>query len=214
MRTSARGSTESPPAARCRPSTSTRAATSRRRFLAPDQAQNITPSDLAKQTALLGGRYNSSIDHGHGQLRIALPVPKVGGALLTYSPLPELQGQLGIVHRQVIQAALFASLAGAIAGLLVAMLIAGRLRRIAHAADAIENERFDTRLHPWLKDELGGLAETIDRMRARLRESFGRVEAERAWSGTAGGRRYRGSSPGRSRSAGARDTGSSRTGPG
>ena len=140
--------------------------------------ENITPSDLAKQTALLGGRYNSSIDHGHGQL-IALPVPKVGGALLTYSPLPELQGQLGIVHRQVIQAALFASLAGAIAGLLVAMLIAGRLRRIAHAADAIESGSFDTRLHPWLKDELGGLAETIDRMRARLRESFGRVEAER-----------------------------------
>ncbi len=83
------------------------------------------------------------------------------------------------MHRQVVEAALFASLAGAIAGLLVAMLIAGRLRRIANAADAIEGGSFETRLHPWLKDELGGLAETIDRMRGRLRESFGRVEAER-----------------------------------
>ncbi len=141
--------------------------------------QHITPANDAVKTALTeGGRYTSPIDHGHATL-IALPVPKVGGALLTFSPLPQLEGQLGIVHRQVVQAALFASLAGAIAGLLVAMLIAGRLRRIAHAADAIEGGSFDTRLHPWLKDELGGLAETIDRMRARLRESFGRVEAER-----------------------------------
>jgi signal transduction histidine kinase len=138
----------------------------------------IAPRDVAVQTALYGGQYKSSIDHGHGTL-IALPVPQVGGALLTYSPLPQLEGQLGIVHRQVVQAALFASLAGALAGLLVAMLIAGRLRRIAHAADAIEGGSFDTRLHPWLKDELGGLAETIDRMRARLRESFGRLESER-----------------------------------
>ena len=139
----------------------------------------IAPADVAVKTALTeGGLYKSPIDHGHATL-IGLPVKPVGGALLTFSPLPQLEGQLGIVHRQVVQAALFASLAGAIAGLLVAMLIAGRLRRIAHAADAIEGGSFDTRLHPWLKDELGGLAETIDRMRARLRESFGRVEAER-----------------------------------
>jgi two-component system sensor histidine kinase VicK len=142
------------------------------------RVKNISQTDAAVDIALKGGTYNTPVNHGHAQL-IALPVPKVGGVLLTYSPFPELQGQLGIVHRQVIQAALFASLAGAIAGLLVAMLIAGRLRRIAHAADAIESGSFDTRLHPWLKDELGGLAETIDRMRARLRESFGRVEAER-----------------------------------
>ena len=84
------------------------------------------------------------------------------------------------MHRQVVYTALFASMAGALAGLLVAMLIAGRLRRIAHAADAIEGGSFDTRLHPWLKDELGGLAETIDRMRGRLRESFGRLENQSA----------------------------------
>jgi two-component system sensor histidine kinase VicK len=139
----------------------------------------IAPSQVAVNSALTqGGRYNSPIDHGRATL-IALPVPQVGGALLTFSPLPQLEGQLGIVHRQVVEAALFASLAGALAGLLVAMLIAARLRRIAHAADAIEGGSFDIRLHPWLKDELGGLAETIDRMRGRLRESFGRLESER-----------------------------------
>jgi len=143
------------------------------------RVENIAHADEAVRAASFpGGGYESSAEHGRARL-IALPAPKVGGVVLTYSPLPLLQGQVGIVHRQVVEAALFASLGGAIAGLLVAMLIAGRLRRIAHAADAIEGGSFDTRLHPWLKDELGGLAETIDRMRARLRESFGRVEAER-----------------------------------
>lgn len=140
--------------------------------------KNIAQGPFAVQSVVDGGTYDSPVDHGKGQL-IALHVPQVGGAMVTYSPLPQLQSQLGIVHRQVVYTALFASLAGALAGLLVAMLIAGRLRRIAHAADAIEGGSFDTRLHPWLKDELGGLAETIDRMRGRLRESFGRLESER-----------------------------------
>jgi two-component system sensor histidine kinase VicK len=138
----------------------------------------ITQADDAVNTAKIGGSWSSRIDHGRGYL-VAVPVPRVGGAVLTYSAFPQLESQVGIVHSQVVQAALFASLAGALAGLLVAMLIAGRLRRIAQAADAIEGGRFDTRLHPWLKDELGGLAETIDRMRGRLRETFGRLESER-----------------------------------
>jgi two-component system sensor histidine kinase VicK len=138
----------------------------------------ITPAAEAVDIAQQGGVYRSNIDHGRGTL-IALPVRQVGGVVLTYSTFPQLQGQVGIVHRQVVEVALFSSLAGALAGLLVAMLIAGRLRRIAQAADAIEGGSFDTRLHPWLKDELGGLAETIDRMRGRLRESFGRLESER-----------------------------------
>src|SRR5215208_6984825 len=126
---------------------------------------SIVPRAKAVRTAMGNGKYVSTIDHGHGTL-VGLPVPRVGGVVPTYSPRPELESQVGIVHRQVVQAALFASLAGALAGLLVAMLIASRLRRIGHAADAIEGGNFDTRLHPWLKDELGGLAETIDRMRA------------------------------------------------
>jgi signal transduction histidine kinase/HAMP domain-containing protein len=138
----------------------------------------IKPRRHAVDTALGGSRYTSPIDNGKGTL-VALPVPRAGGAILTYSPRPELESQLGIVHRQIVQAALFASLAGALAGLIVAMLIASRLRRIVHAADAIEAGSFDTRLHPWLKDELGVLAQSIDRMRVRLRETFGRLEAER-----------------------------------
>lgn len=142
------------------------------------QLRYIAPRRAAVAAALGHGQYIATIDRGNGTL-VALPIPRVGGAVLTYSPRPELEGQLGIVHHQIVQAALFASLAGALAGLLVAMLIASRLRRIVTAADAIEGGSFETRLHPWLKDELGVLAETIDRMRMRLRETFGRLESER-----------------------------------
>jgi len=140
------------------------------------QLSNIVPRYRAVATARAGGRYQSTLDKG---TLIAVPVERVGGVILTYAPRPELEGTLGIVHRQIFQAALFSSLAGGLAGLIVAMLIAHRLRRIATAADAIEGGSFDTRLHPWLRDELGGLAATIDRMRLRLRETFGRLEVER-----------------------------------
>ncbi len=61
----------------------------------------------------------------------------------------------------------------------MAILIASRLRRIAAAAAAIEAGSFDTILRPGLRDEVGLLAETIDRMRDRLRESFSALESER-----------------------------------
>jgi two-component system sensor histidine kinase VicK len=152
------------------------------RLLSSDRSRGIKlefigPHEQAVAQASIGHKYVNTIDHGRGTL-VALRMPNTG-IVLTYSPVPELESQLGIVHRQIVLAALFASAAGAFAGLLVAMLIAGRLRRIKQAADAIEGGSFDTRLHPWLKDELGLLAETIDRMRMRLRESFGRLETER-----------------------------------
>src|SRR5262249_55045781 len=70
-------------------------------------------------------------------------------------------------------------LIGALVGLLVASLIAARLRRIARAAADIEAGAFDTPLEPSFPDELGALAATIDHMRVRLRRSFGDLEAER-----------------------------------
>jgi signal transduction histidine kinase len=130
----------------------------------------------AVNDALIGNRYTNSTNSA---TVVAVPIPDKTGAVLTYTTRPELAAQLGIVHSQVVQTALFASLAGALAGLLVAMLIAGRLRRIASAASEIEAGSFETRLRPWLRDELGRLAETIDRMRARLRDSFAQLETER-----------------------------------
>ena len=128
--------------------------------------------------AISGGRWVQPASKGRATV-VAVPIPHGGGEVLTYSTRPELAAQLGIVRSQVIQTALFASLAGALAGLLVAMLIARRVSRIAAAASEIEGGSFETRLHPWLKDELGFLAQTIDRMRARLRNSFNQLETER-----------------------------------
>jgi signal transduction histidine kinase/HAMP domain-containing protein len=142
------------------------------------ELETIPDRFKAVVTALGGGRWVQPANQGRATV-VAVPIPRGGGEVLTYSTRPELAAQLGIVHSQVVQTALFASLAGALAGLLVAMLIAGRLRRIATAASEIEAGHFETRLHPWLRDELGFLAQTIDRMRARLRNSFTQLETER-----------------------------------
>jgi signal transduction histidine kinase len=62
---------------------------------------------------------------------------------------------------------------------IVAALIATRLRRIASAAAAIEQGRFETALRPRFRDEVGELAATLDQMRIKLQESFDRLQADR-----------------------------------
>src|SRR4051794_31151481 len=135
-----------------------------------------------------GGRsvLRSTLDHGrdvrainHGNtFVVGLRLRDRAGAVVTYAQRPELQAQLGIVHDQILRAALFAVLVGAVVGLLVAPLIAGRRRRIARAAAAIEAGAFDTPLQPRFHDELGELAASIDQMRRRLRDSFRDLEAQ------------------------------------
>lgn len=133
----------------------------------------------ALQTALGGRRYVSSLDGGKDFL-VALRLHEPDGAVVTYTRRPELRAELGIVRAEIVRAALLAVGVGALVGLLVAALITSRLSRIARAAAAIEAGAFDGDvLEPRFHDELGALAQSIDRMRLRLRESFGRVEAER-----------------------------------
>ena len=89
-------------------------------------------------------------------------------ALVAYSTRPELREQLGIVRDEVAEAALWATLLGAAAGLLVATLFARRLARIARTARAIETGDFSTPVTDRFPDEVGSLATSIDRMRLRL----------------------------------------------
>jgi two-component system sensor histidine kinase VicK len=110
---------------------------------------------------------------------VALRIPETGGAIVTYTHRPELLAELGIVRDQILTASLIAVAVGALAGLLVAWLITARLRRIGAAAARIESGAFDEPLRSSFGDELGVLAETIDQMRERLRDSFGRLGAER-----------------------------------
>ncbi len=89
-------------------------------------------------------------------------------ALVAYSTRPELREQLGIVRDEVAEAALWATLLGAAAGLLVATLFARRIARIARTARAIETGDFSTPVTDRFPDEVGSLATSIDRMRLRL----------------------------------------------
>lgn len=132
----------------------------------------------ALRAALRGERYVSTVDKG-GSFVIGLGLPGNEGAIVTYAKRPEVLSQLGIVHDQIVNAALIAIAVGALFGLLVAIFIAARLRRIARAAARIEAGAFDEPLVSPFGDEVGALAETIDQMRVRLRESFGRLEEER-----------------------------------
>ncbi|MEO9174262.1 MAG: ATP-binding protein [Gaiellales bacterium] len=133
---------------------------------------------LALSTALHGARWIHSANDGSSTL-VALPNRSHGIAvLLAYSPRPDVATELDIVKRTIVESALIAVAIGAAAGIVVAILIVRRLRRIGTAAAAIAAGDFDVRLKPQWRDELGELAATIDTMRERLRASFERLASE------------------------------------
>ena len=155
-------------------------------LVSPDRSRRTTLESIpenteAVATALGGQRYVASLEDNEATI-VAVPllIPGVGrSAVLTSVPQPELQTTVGIFQRELVFATLIAVPVGAFAGLLVAMFIGWRLRRIAGAAAAIEAGDFETSLEPRFRDELGSLALSIDRMRQQLRESFAQLESER-----------------------------------
>jgi signal transduction histidine kinase/HAMP domain-containing protein len=72
-----------------------------------------------------------------------------------------------------------AGVIGVLVGLLLAQLIALRLRRLSAAAEAIAAGDFETPLRYHVGDEFGALAQSFDRMRRQLRRSFRHIEGER-----------------------------------
>jgi signal transduction histidine kinase/HAMP domain-containing protein len=133
----------------------------------------------AVAAALAGDRFVSTNDEVQGTI-VALPLDAGDThALLAYAPHPQLAQGLGILREEIVIAGLWAVALGGAIGLLVATLIARRLRRIALAAAAIERGDFDRQLRPRFPDELGALASSFDRMRVQLRGSFSELESER-----------------------------------
>jgi signal transduction histidine kinase/HAMP domain-containing protein len=137
-------------------------------------------------SAVAEGRRFIASDEDVKSTVVGLPVLVAPGglvneqySLVAYAPRPGLATELGIVREKIVQAALWAVLVGAVVGLLVALLITARLRRIGAAAASIEAGNFEQPLRPRFRDELGALALTVDRMRQRLRDSFSLLEAER-----------------------------------
>ena len=138
------------------------------------------PDADALIAAALDDRRLVSSDDRRGRIAVALPLRSgPGQALIAVASRPDLEETLGIVRDEIVSAALWATLIGALVGLVVATLITLRLRRIAAATAEIEQGRFERRLEPRFPDELGALAATVDRMRARLAASFARLEGER-----------------------------------
>jgi two-component system sensor histidine kinase VicK len=131
----------------------------------------------ALRAALAGNRFVSTNEVVGGTI-VAFP-RRDATILVAYAPHPDLGAGIRIVRHEIVQAALWATLIGALAGAVVAALIATRLRRIAAAAAAIEQGRFEIALEPRFRDEVGDLAATIDRMRRRLQRSFGLLRSER-----------------------------------
>jgi signal transduction histidine kinase len=135
--------------------------------------------DGAKEDALAGRRVVVPSQDGTGTL-VALPVRQgPAGAVVAYASHPELEAGLGVARSKITEAALWGVLVGSLAGLVVAALIARRLRRIASSASAIESGDFSARASSRFPDEVGDLAASLDRMRVHLRESFAELGSQR-----------------------------------
>jgi len=140
--------------------------------------ENVPEAQNAFRATFEHGRQVRVVNGGEAYV-VGLPVRDRRAVVIAFIRRPELQAELGIVHSQLVRAAVLAVLIGALVGLLVASLIAARLRRIARAAAEIEGGAFDTPLRSGFRDELGSLAATIDGMRIHLRSSFRDLEAQR-----------------------------------
>jgi signal transduction histidine kinase len=140
---------------------------------------DVPDVERAVATALNGARFVESYQGGEAFV-VALRIDAPGaGAVVTYTARPDLRAQLGIIRNEIPRAALLAAALGALGGVLIAMSITARLRRIDSAASAIEKGDLETPLQARFHDELGSLATTIDRMRQRLRQSFQQLASER-----------------------------------
>jgi len=139
----------------------------------------VPHADDAIAQALAGDRFIHS-DAANGEIVVALPVRgKNDRALLEYVRRPEVRTQLGIVHNVVFRSALWATVLGAAAGLLIATLIAMRLQRMAAAAKRIESGDFARPVGSGFPDEVGRLGASLDSMRVRLSGLFTALEGER-----------------------------------
>ena len=133
----------------------------------------------ALRAALAGSTLVTSTPSG-GIVVVGVPLAAPGvGALVALSPRPDVAAAIGIVSDQALRAGVIAGLIGVIVGLLLAQLIALRLRRLSMAAEALALGDFETPLRYHFRDEFGALAQSFDRMRRQLRRSFRRVEIER-----------------------------------
>jgi signal transduction histidine kinase/HAMP domain-containing protein len=129
--------------------------------------------------ALSGRRFVQSTDESP-RITVGLPLRTgAASALVEVASRPDLVAAESIVRDRIWVAAAWATLVGALTGLLLSPFITSRIRRIGVAAAAIADGEFEAELSPRFPDELGRLALDVDTMRRRLRASFGQLAGER-----------------------------------
>ena len=148
------------------------------------RSQNVDVSTVPNLSELLEralrGERVVETDDGGRRITVALPLRRVDrGVLVEVASRPDLVAAVSVVRDSILVAALWATLIGVVAGVLVSVLITTRVRRIASAAAAIEQGQFDRPLEPRFPDELGALGRTVDSMRRELRRSFAELATER-----------------------------------
>lgn len=154
------------------------------RLLSPATSHGIAVGSIARfgevvSTVTRGRRYVESRDGGK-VIVVGLFLRRADGQVLVAVGLrPEVVAEVGILRNEVVPSTLLAILAGAAAGLVVALLIGARLRLIARAATRIAAGDFDGPVRSAFPDELGELARSVDSMRTSLRDSFEQLAAER-----------------------------------
>jgi signal transduction histidine kinase/HAMP domain-containing protein len=126
--------------------------------------------------ALANPRYHGSTPNGRV---FVVGLPYHGGTLVARDRRPDVQAAIGILNDQALKAGVIAGLIGVAVGLVLAQLIALRLRRLTRAAEVIALGNFETPLRSRFHDEFGALAQSFERMRRHLRRSFRRLEGER-----------------------------------
>jgi signal transduction histidine kinase len=136
------------------------------------------PAQEAKalQKAESGGRGVASTPDGG---IVVVGVPLRDGALVAVSRRPDVAAAIGILSDQALRAGVIAGVIGVLVGLVLAQLIALRLRRLSSAAEAIAAGDFERSVGYRFRDEFGVLAHNFDRMRRQLRRSFRQIEGER-----------------------------------
>jgi signal transduction histidine kinase len=116
---------------------------------------------------------------GTGEGIFVVRRPFRGGTLVARDVRPDVAAAIAILNDQAFRAGLIAGIASLLVGVILAQLIALRLRRMSRAAEAIALGDFETPLHYRFRDEFGALAHSFERMRRQLRRSFRRLEGER-----------------------------------
>src|SRR3954467_2119078 len=127
--------------------------------------------------AALQGRREALSTSSGGVVVVGVPLGQV--SLVAVSRRPDVAAAVGILNDQALRAGGIAGVIGVLVGLLLAQLIALRLRRLTAAAEAIALGDFESPLRYRFRDEFGTLALSFDRMRRQLRRSFRHIEGER-----------------------------------